>query len=148
MALCDCGRTAGRLRVRCESPDGKPLPQPWVSVCPECSPADFPAERIQAYDDKKLWLMQDAAPNEYEWSGGRKVLKDWARADVEDVISREDADDVANREKAIAKRRAYARERRMSQPALTPHQIQAIDEQIKSIRQRERAMAAGLVLPV
>jgi hypothetical protein len=147
MALCDCGNVTGHILLK-TTQDGKRLPDPLRWVCPSCSPLDFPAERFGSVTDKKLWLVADTDPNQYEMVGGVKRMKDWAQAEFEQRIGREDADEVQAREQARERKRQQAREvRTLYGTTLKPELERQLESQLREMRIRESCESMGLVLP-
>jgi len=137
-----CGQVAHRVRTTFTS-GAKPLRAPKE----ECEHCGDTAGKVTVPADQKLWLMADANPNEYEYRGGARVMKDWAQDEFQQRIGQQDPDEVAAIERAKARKRAHAREvRTVHGTQLSPEAIRRMDQQLKETVMEERAKAAGLVL--
>lgn len=149
MALCDCGQLTARLKMRCTTPDGTPLPPPWKSVCPWCAPDEFQQGRIQGPAEKRVWLMADVNPNEYERHGeGPKVMKDWAQGEFEERFGREDPPDVEAIERAKQEKRQHAAQvRALYGTQLDAAKVNELRAALDEGGKRAIAGETGLVLP-
>ena len=107
MAVCNnCGEEGARVRSRWTE-KGIALPD----ECPACAPQSF--EKFSAPSDKKIWMGYEAHPNEYEKrydaDGLILVRKPEYRAEQEDRLRNETADERDARLRAEAEKRATRR---------------------------------------
>jgi hypothetical protein len=88
MPICDCGALTGRYIRHIESPDGKPLKEPYTS-CPVCRPEEFPIEQFAPSLDR-LVSGPEAMPDKY-WKDANDVYhpKDELVADTRAIINAE-----------------------------------------------------------
>lgn len=100
-------------------------------------------------EDRKLWLMAEVEPNEYEWRGDQLVMKDWAQADFDKRISRPpDEESTELLQAAKDRRRAMAQEARaVRNTPLSQAEIESIDRAVRVGIQLCDAEDAGLVIP-
>ena len=113
--------------------------------CPSCAPGTFEPQWQRA----KIVPAYEAYPNQFrqvpsEDGGVCYVATDEARADEEARILRPNPDDVAARERAIQRRREWARTRPRK---LTASQIEAINARRDELLSSPMARVAGVRPP-
>jgi hypothetical protein len=95
--------------------------------------------------DRKVWLMEDVNPWEYETVNGEKRMKDWAQGEFEARLAKPAPEDVASDEQKIAERRRMSASLRGH--TLTPEQVRQAEESFLDAQRRASALAVGLALP-
>lgn len=111
MELCSgCGAESNRIRSRWTE-KGVRLPD----QCPQCDPGSF--DKFTMPSDQKMWMGYEAHPNEYEKrydkDGVFYLRKPEYRAEQQDQLSQGASDEMEAQERAIAKKRAERRTRKM-----------------------------------
>jgi hypothetical protein len=83
--------------------------------CPSCAPGSF--EKFTAPSDKKIWMGYEAHPNEYEKRYDKDGLiyerKPEYRAEQEQKLAQQTADERDAQQRAVAEKRATRRTDRM-----------------------------------
>lgn len=95
--------------------------------------------------DKKVWLMEDVNPWEYETVNGVKRLKDWAQGELEARLAKAVPEDVEATERAIAQRKSLSLAER-NRP-VPPVVSEIVADMCREAMNREKALDAGLILP-
>jgi len=140
MSKCDCGVESFRIRTIFHEANGRYVGQ--TTECPQCAPGSFEPQWLR----DKIVPAYEAYPERYRKSYSEDgavcyTSTDEARADYEAKILRPNPDDVAAKEKALQRRREWAK----SQPKkLTSAQLESINSRRQQILASPAAQAAGV----